>query len=326
MKIMGAHRTTLLIVIIVIFASCAAYLASATAAKWADPIDDVTIPIQNADTMTLAAADKAPDVLAANSPDPSVQAGFIPHKALYEIKLSGKKSGAQILNVHGHMLYDWNSNCEAWNSSHKFTLVYEYADAPPMQVSSDYSLYELFDGSSLNYSSQRKSEGELIEELRGSALINEEGGQAVNRMPEGVSFDLPAGTLFPMRHSLEVFKNMRAGKKFFNAVIFDGSDQEGPISVNAFMGAPRNAPESLKSIKAIDQSLLDSQAHFIRLAFFPLKSETSEADYEMSMTLHDNGVISDMEIDYEDFSVVQRLVALEKTTTDCSGNLNVPAE
>jgi hypothetical protein len=309
---MGAHRTSIfLIIFVVILASAIAYFASASVIKIAEN--------EKEDPAFSSSDGKRDNVVInkGNVHDPAIAAGFVPHKALYEIKLSGKKSGSQILNIHGHMLYDWNSSCEAWNSTHKFTLTYEYADSLPLKVSSDYSLYEMFDGTSLEYYSQRKSEGEVTEELRGSAHMNPNGGKAENRMPEGLSFDLPSGTLFPMHHSLEVFKQMRAGKKFFNAVIFDGSDQEGPIAVNAFMGAQQMPPQNLKNIDSIDQSLISAPAHFVRLAFFPLKSEASQADYEMSMLLHDNGVISDMEIDYEDFSVTQRLTALEKIDGNC---------
>lgn len=309
---MGAHRTSIfLILFLIALASIIAYFASASAVRIAGN--------EKTDT-AVATSDIRHDSLVKNKDnmnDPAIAAGFVPHKALYEIKLSGKKSGSQILNIHGHMLYDWSSHCEAWSSTHKFTLTYEYADSLPIKVSSDYSLYEAFDGTSLEYYSQRKSEGEITEELRGSAYINPKGGKAENRMPEGLSFDLPPETLFPMRHSLEVFKQMRAGKKFYNAVIFDGSDQEGPIAVNAFMGQKQTPPQDLNTIKAIDQSLLAAPSHFVRLAFFPLKSDASQADYEMSMLLHDNGVISDMEIDYEDFSVTQHLTALEKIDGKC---------
>lgn len=308
---MGAHRTKILIGIALITASVLAYAASTGASKLARSAAPAEKDAGNNVEFSAGSA--------ADSVDPAIKAGFVPHKALYEIKLSGKKSGAQILNIHGQMLYEWTSNCEAWNSLHKFNLVYEYADSPPLQISSDYSLYEPFDGASLDYYSQRKNGDETVEELRGTALMQAAGaGKAVNRVPDNLSFDLPQGTLFPMKHSLEVLRNMREGKKFYNAVIFDGSDQEGPIAVNAFMGGMKKLPDALAVNKAIDQSLLNDSAHYIRLAFFPLKSDAEEADYEMSMLLHDNGVISDMEINYSDFSVVQRLVALEKTKPDCS--------
>jgi hypothetical protein len=49
------------------------------------------------------------------------------------------------------------------------------------------------------------------------------------------------------------------------------------------------------------------------MAVFPLEGEdTATSDYEMTLVFHENSVISDMLVDYDDFSVAQKLVALEK--------------
>ena len=163
----------------------------------------------------------APDILAETN-DPALQAGFVPHKALYDIKLSGKKSGSQIVNIAGQMMYEWESGCQGWTSNHKFNLTYEYADSPPMRITSDFSTFEPFDGSNFNFVAQRKRDGELFEELLGNATLGEEGaGQITFRMPPDTTYDLPAGSMFPMRHTLAVQDNIRAGKKFFNATTFN---------------------------------------------------------------------------------------------------------
>lgn len=260
-----------------------------------------------------------PSDIMATTNDPAIQAGFVPHKALYDIQLSGKKSGSQIVNIAGQMMYEWESGCQGWTSNHKFNLVYEYADSPPMRITSDFSTYETFDGTSFNFVAQRKRGGEIFEQLRGNAELDEDGaGEITFRIPPDLSYDLPAGALFPMHHTLAVQKNIHAGKKFFNAVIFDGSDQDGPVEINAFIGGDdidgaSIAPKS----EEIDASLLDTKAHEVRLAFFPLSRQEASSDYEMSLIFHENGVISDMNVDYHDFSVTQKLVALEsKPVTD----------
>ena len=255
--------------------------------------------------------------------DPAIQAGFVPHKALYDIKLSGKKSGSQIVNITGQMMYEWETGCQGWTSNHKFNLIYEYADSPPMRITSDFSTYELFDGSSFDFYSQRKRDGETFELLRGHANIGEgEAGDIIYKVPPDLTYDLPAGSLFPMRHTLAVQDNIHAGKKFFNATIFDGSDQDGPVEINAFIGGKEIAGADVAPKgKEIDASLLDTKAHEVRLAFFPLSGQEASADYEMSLIFHENGIISDMDVDYHDFSVSQKLVALEsKPVTDlCEG-------
>ncbi len=243
---------------------------------------------------------------------------FVPHKALYNIKLAGTKSGSQIVNISGQMLYEWKPTCEAWVSNHRFNIVYEYADTPALNITSDFSTYEAFDGSSLNFTSQRKRNGELFEELRGRADIAEgQTGEAVFTIPESLKHELPIGTLFPIRHTFEVAKKVDEGAKFFNSVIYDGSDEDGAVEVNAFIGKELNASERFTDTSNMDMDLINTPAHAVRLAFFPLNTPEASSDYEMDLVFHENGIISDMIIDYDDFSVSQTLTAIEKIETSC---------
>lgn len=243
---------------------------------------------------------------------------FAPHKAIYEVKLIATRSGSQIINISGEMRYEWHPTCDAWISNHSFNLYYEYADAPPMQINSDFSTFETFDGKSLDYSSQRRRDGMLFEELRGRAVRDETGkGEAVNTIPGTLSFDLPEGTLFPMQHTMAVLKAFKEGKKFLGATVFDGSDEDGPVEISSFMGGPVDAKRNFEDVPELDMSLIDTPAWKARLAFFPLNDPSETADYEMNLVFHENGIISDMMIEYDDFTISQKLVALESLKDGC---------
>jgi hypothetical protein len=163
-------------------------------------------------------------------------------------------------------------------------------------------------------------DGQLIEELRGSATLKPDGsGEAIYTMPKGLEYDLPSGTYFPMGHTAQVVAAARAGKKFFSSVIFDGSDEEGPIDISTFIGKPVDVPVHYKNNPKIDQKLLAAPARMIRLAYFPMAEPSESADYEMNVIFHENGIISDMVIEYDDFTVTQKLVALEALPRDCTG-------
>ncbi|MGH1402686.1 MAG: EipB family protein [Alphaproteobacteria bacterium] len=252
--------------------------------------------------------------------DPAREAGFVPHKALYDIYLSSKKSSAKVANIHGKMVYEWQPSCDAWVSSHHFDVTYEYVETPAMRITSDFSTYESFDGKDFNFTSQRKREGLVFEELRGNVRVQEEmsyPNEAVYSIPEDLVFDLPEGTLFPMAHTLDVMDKINAGQKFYNATMFDGSDEDGPVNINSFVGKPTTFTPDEEHQKHIDAALIKNKAWKLRLAFFPLNRFEETSDYEMSVVFHENGVISDMEIEYDSFSVVQKLVAIEKLDSNC---------
>lgn len=243
-----------------------------------------------------------------------------PHKALYDIDLVATHSGSQILNISGKMSYEWKPDCEGWVTGHKFQLRYDYADAPGMNIASDFSTYESFDGTSFNYASSRSRDGEIYQQIIGHADMGKEGGKAIFRSPEALKYDLSKGTLFPMAHTIELLRHAARGDKFYSAQIFDGSDQEGPIEINSFIGRESAMPASLADNPKVDRDMLAGKAWSVRMAVFPVKDEEEESDYEMTMNFHDNGVISDMLIEYDDFSVKQRLVALEKIPAESCGS------
>jgi hypothetical protein len=251
---------------------------------------------------------------------PQQAAELVPHKALYDIDLVATHSGSQILNISGKMAYEWKPDCEGWMTGHKFQLRYDYADAPGMSIASDFSTYESFDGSSFNYTSSRSRDGEIYQTILGHAAMDKGGGQAVFRQPENLKYDLAKGTLFPMAHTIELIRHATRGDQFYSAQIFDGSDQEGPIEINSFIGREVKLPKELADNPKVDQAMLGGRAWSVRMAVFPVKNEEEESDYEMSMNFHDNGVISDMLIEYDDFSVKQRLVALEKIPAESCGS------
>lgn len=245
--------------------------------------------------------------------DRATAAGFEPHKALYDIRLSSKKSGAKVSNISGKMLYEWQPSCDAWISNHRFDMIYEYAELPSVRIKSDFSTYESFDGKEFSFSSQRKRGDMLLEELRGNATPTE----ATFTIPKGLGFPFSKKTMFPMAHTLNVLENIKAGNKFYNVSIFDGSDTDGPVEINSFIGKPATFTPAKEHSANIDKSLTSTKGWNLRLAFFPLENEGAPADYEMSIVFHENGVISDMNIEYSDFSVTQKLIALEQLENKC---------
>lgn len=251
--------------------------------------------------------------------DPALDAGFKPHRAAYDIRLSAKKSSAKVANISGTMLYEWKPSCDAWVTNHKFDMMYEYVEVPTARVVSTFSTYESFDGKSFNYTSQKKQGDFVIQELRGNVERDDAAAEsvAVYNMPAELTISLPAQTLFPVAHSLDVMKRIKAGERFFATTTFDGSDEDGPVEINTIVLKEDVYTPLAEPKEALDESLLKGKGWKIRAAFFPLAVNDEIADYEMSLVFHENGVMRDLEIDYGDFSVTQTLVALEEVSGGC---------
>ncbi len=259
--------------------------------------------------------------------DPAIEAGLIPHKALYDIQLSSKKSGVMISNLSGKMMYEWHPSCDGWVSNYQFDMLYEYVEMPAARITSDVSTFEGFDGKSFNFNVQRKKDNYPFEQYRGAAVAEGNGvpSSVLYSVPKDLTQQLPKGTFFPMAHTLDVLKKIKQGKSLYSAPLFDGSSDDGPTNVNTFIGREYmyKKPETVSEGSAtsnegdIDPALVNTKAWDLRLAFFPLDSSDIMSDYEMSVVFHENGVISSMEIEYADFSILQTLLAVEPVETGC---------
>lgn len=240
-----------------------------------------------------------------------------PHKAVYKIKLTHAKSASQIVNITGEMTFEIFPTCGGWITNYTFDSKYDYADSPSVISISDFSTFESLDGKTLNFASQRGHNGNIVEEIRGVA--DKEINEATYFMPEGLTFELPDDTLFPTIHTAEILKRAHKGDLFYNAVIFDGSDEEGPVQVNTYISEKKTSlDEEVSNNDKINSVVLTPAPYKVRMSFFPLASREATPDYEVELRLHDNGIVSDIMIDYDDFSLHQSLISLEKLENRCN--------
>ncbi len=242
-----------------------------------------------------------------------VKAGIAAHKALYSIDLVSSKSGSGLSDISGKMYYEIGKNCDSWTSKHRFDVNYQYTEEPSVRVTSDFSNLETFDGSSFDFNVTRKSNEQLYEEVRGRAEINgADGSKILYTLPSPQEITLTADTLFPMMHTIKTIEHILKGDHFYNATVFDGTDDKGAVEINAFIGKAATLGEAAIP-EQIDQTMLQSPAHHLQMAFYPVESGEENPDYEMDLVLHNNGVVRDITMHYPDFSLHQELIALEKT-------------
>jgi hypothetical protein len=261
---------------------------------------------------------------AASPPVPAASASMVAHRALYTVSMTSARPGGAYVDVNGKMFYEFADCGDAWTSNQKFLLHYFSADGPEVRFDSDYSSWESKAGDSYTFSVRRARDGEVVEEYRGQAKRRgaAAGGLAEFTKPERKALKLPPHFLFPTAQTMKLIEHADRGDKFFNAELFDGTDGGGALQVNAVVLGASKKPDDL----SLKSPLLDPPAHRVRIAFYPAEgapadadpegeaaaqTTTDQPDYEMTMTLHDNGVVSDMTIDYEEFSIHGRLQSIE---------------
>ncbi len=260
--------------------------------------------------MIRAAAGAAVALFLAFAPQTADAAGTIaPHRALYDLSLASARSSGGVVGVQGRMLFEWGDACDGWTVHQRYRMRLSQAQEDEVEIVSSLASWESKDGLRYRFALKKQRGEEPEEELRGSARLDGPGraGRARFTRPDETKVDLPRGTMFPSAHTIEVIRRAAAKDQFFSRRVFDGSEAEPPVDVTAFIGQAKPAGGE----GGRGKNLADRPGWKVRLAFFPQTSKSPLPDYEIGLLLLDNGVSSDMLIDYGDFTVRARLKELE---------------
>jgi len=231
-----------------------------------------------------------------------------PHRATYRLRLDHARLQSGITDVDGRMSFSWNDACDGWTIDQRFQVKFSYAEGDDMNLVTSYATWEAKDGSAYRFNVRKLVNGELDEELSGSANLTARGGVVRYDKPEPHEVPLNAGTMFPTAHTLRVLRQAGTTDNLFSVPVFDGAEADGASPVNTIVGKLR----SPSAPKVKDAELLAARAWQVSLAFFPINPGEALPDYETSMVLQENGIVRSMLVDYGDFRVSMELESLER--------------
>jgi hypothetical protein len=252
----------------------------------------------------------------------STQPVLASHKALYRVTLTSIRPGSDYQDVAGKMFLEFTDSCDAWTTNQKSMLRITTDDGGAQVSRSIFAAWENKAGNSYRFSSRQTDNGQTSEYSGGATRNrNGDGGKVTYEKPDHKSYSLPPHFLFQTAQQVKLLEFAQKGGHFLSGDMFDGSEGGGAARFNAVVLKP--APDRAQGKLPVNP-LLDSPRHRVRVAFYPpagvdnddpdsqtTTDGSNEPEYEMTMTLHDNGVVSDYDYDYEDFSVHGQLEAIQ---------------
>ncbi len=241
------------------------------------------------------------------------------HKALYKVTLTSTRPGTDYQDVTGKMFLEFTDACDAWTTNQK-SLLRIVTDEGHDEVSrSVFSAWENKAGSSYQFSSSQTDNGQTSEYVGGASRKGAgDVGSATYTKPERKTYKLPPHFLFQTAQQVKLIEFAQKGGHFLSGDMFDGSEGGGAARFSAVILKP--SLDKAQSVPPVSL-LLNSPRYRIRVAFYApagadddgqsADSSRDQPEYEMTMTVHENGVVSDYDYDYEDFSVHGQLEAIQ---------------
>lgn len=232
--------------------------------------------------------------------------GLLPHRAVFDLGLASSRGSGGVVDVRGRMIVEFADVCDGWTVDQRLVLDISYDDEETFRSVSAFVSWESKDGTRFRFEDRTWHDAGLVEEISGEATLEADDGRgsAVLSKPEPRTIALPAGTMFPTRHTVYLIERARAGESYVLKTMFDGTSIEGPVDIGAAVGKVRVAPE---------QPVVpgDRTAWPMRLAFFLPEGEPDSPSFEIGVLLQANGVARAMVMDYGGYAIDAKLSQFE---------------
>ena len=180
----------------------------------------------------------------------------------------------------------------------------------------------------MNLSQKQFVEGTLDSEEKLNVKRENANQEAKGQMskPKELDFTVPSDALFPSTHQLHLLDAAKKGVTRDSSIVFDGSNNEKTYKAISFIGKIR-APGSFAPDKENSETspLRSLQSWPITISYFPTDDEKVEKPvYQASFNMYENGVSTDLVLDYGTYALKGKLAKLDMLKTDAceakSGN------
>ena len=231
---------------------------------------------------------------------------LLPHRAFYKMSTKQTASGTAVVNVEGRLSFEMRELCASWTVEQRYVMLYQKDDGSEIQINTFLSSWEEKAGEQYRFFVKRDESDGMEKVIEGEGIVpkNKAGGNVKFSQPDRKQITLNKGTLFPAGHTVALIKAAKSKKKIVRNFLFDGTEVEPAALVNSIIGPQKTYLGGLPQ--------LDKTAYWpIRMAFFSAEKQQLEPEYEISIKLHDNGVVSGLILDYGDLIIDVELMEID---------------
>jgi hypothetical protein len=245
-------------------------------------------------------------------------AHFAPHRAVYELSLANSTAGSGVSDVSGRMVYELNgSPCDGYTQNMRFVTVMTNQEGTETVSDLRNSSWEDANGKKLRFSSTQYQNDELADSSQGDAARSKGPTPVVGvdlTKPSKKRVSLPTNIYFPMQHASTLIKAAKSGVRLFSANLYDGSEK----GEKYYLTSTLIGNEYVPGAKPLSPAFKGSDK-LAAVASWPMSISYFDADktkedqvpaYELSFRYFEDGVTSDLKIDYGEFAIKGELKEL----------------
>jgi hypothetical protein len=238
-------------------------------------------------------------------------ATLIPHRAVYDLRLADPQTSLQESSgsISGRMVYEFTgAACEGYTVNFRFVLQSTDGEGQPTVTDLRTSNFEDGPGREFQFVSKTYTNTVLTDDVKGTAKRDDTGIKVDVVTPEAKSLSLAPSVLFPTAHLLHIIEAAERGETVIEQDVFDGSEGGSKLyRTTTIIGRERPAAATGPAAK-----IGTMRRWPVTVSYFDT-STTGDLtpDYAISFDLWENGVSSDLTMDYGDFALEGKLANYE---------------
>ena len=236
-----------------------------------------------------------------------------PHRAIYDLSLLKTRGSASApASATGRIAYDFTgSACEGFTVA--FRQLTELTPSEGETRSSDMrsTTFEAGDHSSLRFRVETTQGSGGSRLLEGAATRSGDGALSLDlRRPKPMKADLDHDAVFPTDMMIRAIEAARVGDSTVSLKVFDGSDTGDKVyQTLSVIGRPST---ETRADSTKDQAAMKGMRRWpVTVSYFDLAKVDEPPVYILSFQMWENGVSSDLVLDYGDFQLKGEMTTLQ---------------
>jgi EipB-like len=244
-----------------------------------------------------------------------------PHRAYYVLEALRLDDKGGISAISGKLAYEITGNdCEGYAVNYRIANRYIQGEGSAQTMDIQMTSFESGDGKDLDMRQKQYVNGALDSETRVKAKATGDGkaGSGELEAKENKSFEIDAAAIFPTAFQKQLMIDAAKGQSRSTATVFEGSDDTKSVKAVGFIGAKR---ESGKIAAGTDATTLDTLNKLpvwpVTVSYYNIDSRADEPPtYSASFNMLENGVSTDLVLDYGSYALKGKLEKIEMLKAD----------
>ncbi len=252
------------------------------------------------------------------APVAALSASLASYRAVYDLNLREADDRSGIANVEGRLVTEYDGDdCEGYTLNMRRVLRINTTNGTSSMLDALMTSWESGSGNEMQFGSRQYMDSRLIDDVAGGAETGraEADGQVHFTSPNESEMNLPADAVFPTEHAKRIIEAALRGDTIERSIVFDGAELNKIYTAVSFIGT-RLEPGEAEVVGETDgaQNLRELPAWPVTVSYFEDTAEDIAEQlpaYELTVTMFENGVVTDLVLAYEGFSLTGTLSSIE---------------